>query len=112
LERQCQHNRVSNQRFTIYVIIVNREFKFLCRRIREKFLEIHLNGNAHRLEASNALPRCRCRDVRSDKNAVVKAVETNLNRHDTAHRDADNAFAPAFGELLAQGQHSLFADAM
>jgi hypothetical protein len=91
---------------------VNRKFKFLCRRIREKFLEIHLNGNGDRLEAANALAGCGCRDVCGHENAVVESVEAELNRDGVPLRNTDNTLAPVFDEYLVEGDDSLLTDSM
>jgi hypothetical protein len=91
---------------------VNRKFKFLCRRIREKFLEIHLNGSGDRLEAANALAGCGCRDVCGHENAVVESVEAELNRDGVPLRNTDNTLAPVFDEYLVEGDDSLLTDSM
>jgi len=76
LERKRQHHSVSDCRFTLHVIIVNLVVKSVVTRIREKLLKLDFDGDGHRVETPNALPRRRGVDTASDQNAIVEAFES------------------------------------
>ena len=84
------------------MIIVNRKFKFLRRRIREKFLKFHLDRNGDGLEAANAFSRCRRVDVGGDENPVVKAFKSKVDGDGVSLVDKGDAFAPTLGERLVE----------
>jgi len=55
LKRKRQHHGVSNDRFTIHVIIVNLVVESVVTRIREKLLKLDLDRVRDWVEASHAL---------------------------------------------------------
>ena len=44
LERQCQHHRISDERFKIHVVVLNLILESFPRMIREKLLELDFDG--------------------------------------------------------------------
>lgn len=94
------------------MIILNRKFKFLRRRIREKFLKFHLNGNVDRFETANTLGyRCRI-DFGGHQNPVVQTFEAEVDGHRLTSVNVGNALSPAFREGLIKSHRALFTDAV
>jgi hypothetical protein len=91
---------------------VNRKFKFLRRRIREKFLKFHLDRNVNGFEAANALGDRGCVDVGGHQNAVVKALEAQIHRNGVTLVDVGDAFTPTLDELLVEVDFALVTDAV
>jgi hypothetical protein len=61
------------------VIIVNRILEFLRRRIREKFLKFHFDGESDRVEAANTITVGGRFDLGGYQNAVVEAFKSNIH---------------------------------
>jgi len=78
LKRKRQHHGVSNHRFTIHVIVVNRVVERLVTRIREKLLELDFDRLGDGVEAPHALPRGGGPNVARDEDSVVQALKSQV----------------------------------
>ena len=79
LERQCQHYRIPHDGFEIHVIISNREVESFIERIREKLLEFDSERDRDGVEAAYALPHRLGDDLGADEDALVQALELDVD---------------------------------
>jgi hypothetical protein len=104
LERKCKHNRISNQRFKIHVVIVNFIIKSFVYRVREKLGEFDLKRQGHLCEASSALPFGHNIHCSADQNAVMEDFQTHVDAHVSARHDSNKALAEALRNSDIEGQ--------
>jgi hypothetical protein len=86
------------------VVIVTRILEFLCRRIREKFLEFHFDGQADLVEAANALSRRHGGDLGGHENPVVEPLEADIQNEGSSLGDEGHAFT----EPRRRGKNEVF----
>ena len=94
------------------MIIVNRELEFLRRRIREKFLEFHLDRKRDRVEAANALSGGGRFDLRGHQNAVMEAFEANIHHDGGSLNDRCDSFAQTLRGGEFEVLFTVFTDAL
>jgi hypothetical protein len=93
LERQCQHHRISDERFKIYVVVLNLKLESFSRMIREKLLELDFDGLGDVDEASSALALGDRVDLGGDEDPLVHRLEAHVEIELGALLDGDDALA-------------------
>ena len=93
LERQCKHNRVSDDGFKIHVIILNVILTSFVPMIREKLLKLDFEVESDLIEASAAFAAGGCRDVTGDQNAFVNGLESEVEFNQLARWDVHQALS-------------------
>ena len=89
LERQCQHHRISDERFKIHVVVFNLILDCFPRMIREKLLELDFDGQGDVDEASSALALGHRVDLRGHEDPLVHRLQpgVEIERCPGAHGD-------------------------
>jgi hypothetical protein len=91
---------------------VNRKLEFLCRRIREKFLEFHFDGDRDLVEAANALGIGGRLDLGRHQNSVMKAFEANIHHDGCSLEDRGDSFAQTMWSGEFEVLFTVFTDAL
>ena len=91
---------------------MNRKLEFLRRRIREKFLEFHLDGKGDRIEAAHALAIGSRFDLGGYQNTVMEALEANIHHDGRALEDRSDSFAQTVWGGEFEMLFTVFTDAL
>ena len=103
LKRECQHYRVSDYGFEIDRVVLHFVVKSFVVRVREKLLQVDFELLLHLDEAANTLTDRRHIDVCTDQNPVVKRLESHVDMHRRAQRNADHGIAERLRNDDVQG---------
>lgn len=103
LEGQCQHYRISDERFKIHVVVLNLILESFPRMIREKLLELDLDGHGDVDEASAALALGHGIELDAGQNTLVDGLEPGVDLDDRSLANGDHPLA----ELLVCGDVEL-----
>ena len=94
------------------MIVVNRKLEFLRRRIREKFLEFHLDGDHNLIKAPNALGIGGRFNLGGYQNTVMEAFEANIHHDGRALEDRSDSFAQTVWSGEFEMLFTVFTDAL
>jgi len=97
LEGQCQHYRISDERFKIHVVVLNLILESFPRMIREKLLELDSDRQGDVDEAPAALPLGRRVDVGGHQDALVHRLEPEVDLDLGTLAHADETLAERLG---------------
>ena len=103
LKRECQHYRVSDYGFEIDGVVLHFIVKGFVLRVREKLLQVDFELLLDLDEAANTFADRRHIDLCTDQNPVVERLESHIDMHRRAQRNADHGIAERLRNDNVQG---------